>query len=116
MLGHMEPTSTKNTAEYLGIPLAKWNAEPCLSCAVGKAKQKNLVKKGEESKNPDDLFSSDISSCKHVAYRGAKFWLLVTDHATNMKWSSFLKQKSQQSEVLLNFVKELKSKYNINIK
>ena len=96
ILIHTSEEITKNTASYLGIKVRDENQEPCLSCAVRKTKQKGIKKNSENIENPGDLFSLDISSCKNKAYGGAKFWLLVVDHATNMKWPFFLKHKSQK--------------------
>ena len=52
----------------------------------------------------------DISSVKsaHRKKQTKKFWLLVVDQATNMKWSFFLKKKDQQVGVIIDLVKNLR--------
>jgi hypothetical protein len=50
----------------------------------------------------------DISTVKSkTAKQIGRFWLLVVDEATNMKWSNFLKSKDGQVSVMMGFVKNL---------
>ena len=42
--------------------------------------------------------------------------MLVVDQVTKMKWSFFLKKKSEQPQVLWDFVTELKNKHKINVR
>ena len=51
----------------------------------------------------------DISSVKAPNNKKVgRFWLLVVDEATDMKWSYFLRNKSQQVPLLHGFIKNLK--------
>ena len=59
------------------------------------------------SEQPGQVMASDISSISTEALRGRKYWLLVVDQHTSMKWSFFLKSKDEQPQVLINFVKEI---------
>ena len=54
----------------------------------------------------------DISSIKAVSAGEAKFWILVVDEATDMKWSYFVKLKSELKNKVINLIKELKVKEN----
>ena len=117
ILGHMGETSTRATARNLGIGITRGTSKQCMSCAISKAKQKNLNRNIKTMvKEPGELFSSDISSSRNTGYNGRKYWLLVVDHATNMKWTFLLKDKSQQTEVLVKFVQELQTTHGITIK
>ena len=89
MLGHAGENYVKNTAIKLG-----WKVEQalqkCESCPIAKARQKNTKKETKrEVKEKGDMFSSDISSIKGTAFNGGKYWLLVVDSKTKMKWSFF---------------------------
>ena len=117
LLGHMSEQSTRLTAKHLGLTITRGTSQTCVDCCISKARQKNLNKHTSESVlEPGDLFSSDISSSQSKAYGGAKYWLLVVDHATNMKWTFLLKTRAQQTEVLVNFAKDLKNTHGIQIK
>ena len=58
----------------------------------------------------------DISSIKAVSAGEAKFWILVVDEATDMKWSYFVKLKSKLKNKVSNLIKELKEKDNKYVK
>ena len=47
---------------------------------------------------------------------GAKFWILIVDEATDMKWSYFVKLKSELKRKVIDLIKELKSKDNKFVK
>jgi hypothetical protein len=58
----------------------------------------------------------DISSIKQVSYGGAKFGILVQDEYTDYLWSFFLSTKSEQTEVLLNWIASFQKQYDMTIK
>ena len=70
----------------------------------------------EKSTKPGYCMYIDTTSSKYVSAGGSKYWLLAVDEATHMKFSMFLKQKSdmkEKSEVkesFVPFVKELRHK------
>jgi len=112
LLGHASEAKVRATAVTYGW-VVTGKMTKCEECAISKAKQKN-VPKGSESKSTiagERLFI-DISSIKAMSAGGSKFWLLVVDEATDMKWSFFLKAKSDLKDKLIPFVKELKAKDN----
>jgi hypothetical protein len=43
--------------------------------------------------------------------RTGKHWLIVVGEVTCMKWSFFLTNKNLQAEIILDFIKELRSKH-----
>jgi hypothetical protein len=49
----------------------------------------------------------DISSIKSKSYGGTKFWLLVVDDKSDKSWSFFLKNKSDQGDTMLTFLKQM---------
>ena len=52
----------------------------------------------------------DISSMTQASSGGNKHWALMVDEATRYKKSFFLKQKNDQIEVIIHWLKELKNK------
>ena len=80
-------------------------SKKCAHCAMSKAKQASITK---EADNPlhsvGECLSLNISLVKAHSQGGAKFWLLITDEATRMKWSFFLKQKSDTAEITMPFL------------
>ena len=56
---------------------------------------------------PAERLYLDISSVNHRSLGGNKFWLLIVDDLTRMKWSFFLKAKSDLSSTVLHFLAKL---------
>ena len=85
MLGHASEDTTRNTAKHLGWKLTgKWN--PCESCLIGKAKQKNVPKITEDpTKNPGEKLYYNISSVnvKSLGVRNSGYWWLIQLQNTN---------------------------------
>jgi hypothetical protein len=44
LLGHISEETTRKTAKHLGWEIEKGTLNPCVSCTIGKAKQKNTAK------------------------------------------------------------------------
>ena len=106
-LGHPGRAILKETMEKMGFA-AKIDDFDCESCKVAKAKQMNLNKVNEKrSTTVCERLGIDISSVKVGNTRMKRFWLFVVDEATGMKWSFFLKKKSDQVDVLVDHVKDL---------
>ena len=82
--------------------------ENCENCAIRKMRQKNVPKgPKEKSTKPGYSMYIDTTSSKYVSAGGSKYWLLAVDEATHMKFSMFLKQKSEVKESFVPFLKEL---------
>jgi len=84
----------------------------CENWAIGKMRQKN-VKKGpkEKSSKQGFCFYIDIAFSKFTSAGGSKYWFLAVDETTHMKFSIFLKQKSDVKEKFIPFLKELQDTY-----
>ena len=57
----------------------------------------------------------DISSVKQRSYGGSKFWCLIINQHTGMKWSIFLKKKSDLADKIIPFLKNLHEKDKVII-
>ena len=57
----------------------------------------------------------DLTSSKYSSAGGSKYCCLAVDEATHMKFSMFLKQKSEMKEKLVPFFKELQHTYGIKV-
>ncbi len=109
-IGHPSEDTTRKTAAHYNLKL-KNKLEPCLDCAEEKSQQKDINKTSEVSSDvPGEHLMIDISSIKKKSYGGKKFWLLVLDNCTDRAQSFFLRHKDDQVEVLVEHIKELKSK------
>ncbi len=108
-LGHPGKNKLIGTSDRLKWTLTKQTADDCSDCLVGKAKRMKLNKQSEnQSKVPGERLMIDISSVKAKSNkRVGKYWLLVVDEATSMKWSFFLKSKDAQVPLLVGFIKNL---------
>ena len=109
LLGHPGRNKLIGTSERLKWTLAKQLTADCSDCLVGKAKRMKLNKESHnQSKVPGERLMIDISSVKtQNSNRIGKYWLLVVDEATSMKWSFFLKSKDAQVPLLTGFIKNL---------
>ncbi len=55
----------------------------------------------------------DISLVKINEKKSTKrFWLLVVDEATDMKWSYFIRSKKQQVPIMMGFIEKLQEMGN----
>ena len=106
-LGHPAEEMVKLTGNYMKY-LIQGKMDNCENCAIGKMRQKN-VKKGlkEKSSQLGFHFYIDIALSKFTSAGGSKYWFLAVDEATHMKFSLFLKQKSDVKEKFIPFLKEL---------
>jgi len=84
----------------------------CENCAIGKMWEKN-VEKGPKVKSSKPGFHLyiNIALSKFTSAGGSKYWFMAMDEATHMKFSLFLKQKSDVKEKFILFQKELQVTY-----
>jgi hypothetical protein len=103
-LGHANETVVKATARKMGLKL-DLREEICEHCAKAKSKRKKISKINMSNlatyKGQRIMF--DISSVNTYSQGGNKFWLLVMDEFTKMKWSFFLKRKSDLVNTMMHF-------------
>ena len=114
--GHANEAYTKATATSYGW---QWTGtwEVCEFCALAKSKQKVLVKLNTSpvEKSGGRIYL-DISSIQAVGLGGSRFWCLLVDEFTKMKWSFFLKRKSDMVDRVIPFFKDLKHKFSKTVK
>jgi len=79
-------------------------------------RQKNVPKgPKEKSTKPGHRMYIDLTSSKYTSAGGSKYWCLAVDEAKHMKFSMFLKQKSEMKEKLVPLLKELQHTYGVKI-
>ena len=84
--------------------------ELCDACALAKGKQKNASKDTATiASKPGERLYVDISSVSAVSIGGSKFMVMIVDDYSRMKWSRFIKSKSELTSVVIPLLKELKS-------
>ena len=111
LLGHPGKNKLIGTSERLKWTLHKQTQDDCSDCLIGKAKRMKLNKEStNQSRVPGERLMIDISSVKTKdSKRIGKYWLLLVDEATSMKWSFFLKSKDAQVPLLTGFIKTLQN-------
>jgi transposase InsO family protein len=116
MLGHPYEAAVRKTAETLGLKTTGTFVK-CENCALSKARRKNLNKeKVERAGKMGERLFMDISSIKTESFGSKKFWLLLVDDATDCSFSFFLSAKSQLSQTVRDFIKDIKMKHGIETK
>ena len=106
IFGHPSEATTKSTAKTYGWTLTG-KLEKCDECTLAKIRQQNLNKEATPSSKKGERLYIDISSIKKRSYGGSKFWVLIVDDFTKMKWSLFLKNKSELTDKVLLFLKTI---------
>ena len=115
-LGHAGEALIRSTAKVFNWSL-KNTFHKCEDCATAKARQKNIGHSASnKSKTIGERLCIDISSVKERSFGGSKFWNLVVDEASDMKWSLFLKQKSDLGQRMISLLLEIHNKDKITIK
>ena len=106
IFGHPSEATTRSTAKKYGWTLTG-DLEKCENCVLSKIRQRNLNKTTTPSSKKGERLYIDISSIKKRSYGGSKFWVLIVDDFTKMKWSLFLKKKSELSDKVVPFLKTI---------
>jgi hypothetical protein len=90
---------------------------PCENCACAKIKIKNFPKEPPMflAKEKGDRIMFDISSVNALSQGGNQFWLLIMDDYTNYCWSFFLPHKDDLPQVMLQWLRQVTSKYKIKV-
>ena len=107
---------TRATAKLYGWKLTgKWQI--CEHCTQAKIRQQNIGHgSNQPSKVKGERLYIDVSNIKGRSYGGTKFWNLIVDEATRMKWSVCLKQKSDLGKEMVKFLRELHKKDKVTVK
>jgi hexokinase len=79
---------------------------------------KNIPKESTHmpAKYKGERIMFDISSVQVTSHGGNKFWLLIMDEFTGFCWSYFLRQKSDLSNQMIDWVKAFNIKFNTKVK
>ena len=106
--GHAGHHLMDATAKYYKVNLTG-KVNNCLSCSLEKIRQKNIPKKNEDKcSNPGERIYLDISSMRKPSMGGRQHWVMLVDEATKYKKSFFLKNKNEQVEPIIDWIKALK--------
>jgi hypothetical protein len=101
--GHVNEDATRKMAKALGLELTKGTFGVCESCAIGKAKQKNVPKATDLESRDDSLkrVYMDIASIKNQkGTKQVKFrhWHMMVIGGINLKFSKFYETKNGMIE------------------
>jgi Reverse transcriptase (RNA-dependent DNA polymerase) len=114
-LGHISFQATAQTANQLGWELTKSDAT-CEACAIGKARQKNIIVKPKKATNFENSgrIHLDISSIINTEYaefeRTPKpYWRIIVDERTQLKFSDFHTTKSGMVEPTCELIQSWKN-------
>ena len=114
IFGHPSEATSKSTAKQYGWKLTG-NFDKCDECTLAKIRQQNLNKEATHSSKKGERLYIDISSIKRRSYGGSKFWVLIVDDFTKMKWSIFLKNKSELTDKVIPFLKTMHEEVKVII-
>jgi len=108
-LGHPGVDKLRATAAQMNLKLIG-TMDSCEDCALAKARQKNIPKLNpNRSSIPGERLYLDISGIKAKSMGGNKYWVLIVDDATGMKWSFFLKLKDELPASVMPFLQGLRA-------
>lgn len=109
VLGHPGQNILLATAERMNWNLSRRDAKECKECLQGKAQRMQVNKTtNNHATKPGERLMIDISTVKtQNSKKIGRYWLLIVDEATNMKWSYFLKSKEGQVSVIIGLIKRL---------
>ena len=114
--GHAGHHLMDATAKYYKVNLTG-KVNNGLSCSLEKIRQKNIPKKNEDkSSNPGERMYLDISSMRKPSMGGRQHWVMLVDEATKYKKSFFLKKKNEQVKPIVDWIKALKARHEIQVR
>ena len=114
IFGHPSEATAKSTAKQYSWKLTG-NLDKCDECTLAKIRQQNLSKEVTPSLKKGERLYIDISSIKRRSYGGSKFWVLIVDDFTKMKWSIFVKNKSELTDKVIPFLKTMHEEVKVII-
>ena len=93
-MGHINEKDLKLTAKIGGVRLTG-TYKTCVPCMKAKFKTLNIRKETiTPTAQPGERLYLDLSTIKAPSLGGTLYWALIVDDYTKMKWSFFLKKKS----------------------
>ena len=115
ILGHLREEKTGQTAAALGICITRGALKTCESCAIAKAKQKNVndESEGEKAVKYNRRVYHDIVTVKESENGkslGRKtVWHITAEETVNFKRSKFFMAKSDMPKDMCAFMQQEKS-------
>jgi hypothetical protein len=107
-LGHPSEDKTRLTAKALGVEVYGEFAI-CQDCHMGKARRKKISKiPTVKTSIPFENLNIDMEPIKSTTNGVNKNWVLVTDRCTDMKWSFFMKKKSDQVKIIYEWLLKMR--------
>jgi hypothetical protein len=102
-LGHHNEDLTRQIAKSLGIELQKGSLDKCESCAIAKARQKNVTKNSDHDfpSLPNERVYLDqalVKKKKNMPVPTMPNWCIIVDERTQLKFSSFHEKKNGMVE------------------
>ena len=113
LLGYVGLKSLRETAKMYGWDIVR-ELKVCAGCVDAKAKAKPVAKfTVQKAGHPGERLFIDTSGPYAKSVIGNKYWMVIVDDFSPMKWSFFRKQKSDISKVLSGFLDQLEGfQYN----
>jgi hypothetical protein len=109
-LGHPSIKGTRKAAKANDIKLTG-KVKKCKSCILAKLKRTNISKLNpNKAKKKGERLCIDISWIKKSSIRNNKYWLLIEDEYTSMKWSFFDNRKPEAGKIIIEFIKSGRNK------
>ena len=104
ILGHPYEVHTRQTSQLNHINLTgEW--VNCESCALDKAKQKNLSQiNHHKTKVVGERLYTYISYIQGTSLGGKNYWVIIVDEATSMKFCGFIKFRHEFPAFLVEFI------------
>jgi hypothetical protein len=112
ILGHSSKGKTQQAAASLGILIARGALKTCESCAIAKAKQKNVndVSEGEKAVKYNGRVYHDIATVKESeedkALGQKTVWHITAKETVNFKRSKFFMPKSNMPKDMCVFMQQ----------
>lgn len=88
----------------MGLPLIDRNLEVCEGCIYGKMHRLTFPKNSWRAKTPLELVHADIfGPTRNPSIQNKRYFLLFVDDYSRMMWIYFIDQKSDASNVFIQF-------------
>jgi len=109
-LGHLAPSTMDKSLQLYSdadIPARPKNYV-CLSCVKTKMTRSPRTTTSKKDRNKLDLVHSDLSGPFPVpSYGNSLYYITLIDDATRVAWVRFMKQKSETTNIVKDFVAEM---------
>jgi len=114
-LGHLAPSSMDKVMKLYSdadIP-AKPKDFICTSCVKSKMTRNSRPSTSRKDRNKLDLVHSDLSGPFPVpSYGDSLYYITLIDDATRVAWVRFVKQKSETTKIIKDFVTEIEQQHH----